>query len=68
MFNFPVHKRNANQKYGKIFPHPNYNHQEHKQQLLERIGKTGTLKHCTGRCKLVQPLWKAYGVSLKNKK
>jgi hypothetical protein len=56
----------VSQKYTKISPHHRDNKQEHKQQFLERVGKTGTLKHRTGRCKLVQPLWKAYGVSLKN--
>ena len=29
-------------------------------------GEKGTLLHCWWECKLIQPLWKEYGASLKN--
>ena len=31
-----------------------------------RCGENGTLLHCWWECKLIQPLWKMYGDSLKN--
>ena len=30
----------------------------HKQQMLERVWREGTLPHCWQECKLVQPLWR----------
>jgi hypothetical protein len=32
----------------------------------ERMRGKGTFIHCWWKCKLVQPLWKTYGGSLKN--
>ena len=45
----------------QISPHTiqNGHHQKiHKQQVLERVWRKGTLLHCWWECKLIQPLWK----------
>jgi hypothetical protein len=55
MLNIPGHRGNANLNHIKIPPHSCENgyHQEHKQQMLVRIWRKGTLIHCWWECKLV---------------
>ena len=62
MLNIASHQGNANRNYTEISPHTyqnGYHQREHKEQILVRMWKRGTLLHSWWECKWAQPLRKA---------
>ena len=68
MLSITNYQRNTNQNYNEISLHIRQNgqhHKVHKQKMLERAWRKGTLLHYWWECQLVQPLWRTVGSFLK---